>query len=135
MPREVHSAQGKSRRQGATKAVAEEVRLGKGFLRGAASEGGDARHEVRPDVRGTGLGTRADIMGTEVIVRVPTGHAREGCSRQEAGQASRLMVLGETRGRRGSGAHSRGGASEDDGRRVATTDSGIPHMENVSRDV
>ena len=80
-PREVHSAHGKIRRPGATKAVAEEVRLGKGRLRGAAGEGGDARHEVRPDVRGTGHGTRADIMGTEVIARVPTGHARESRSR------------------------------------------------------
>ena len=47
----------------------------------------------------------------------------------------RLVELGETRGCKGSRAHSRGGASKDDSRRIATTDSGMPHMENVSGDV
>ena len=89
-----------SRRPGASKAVRKEVRLGKGRLRGAVGEGGDACHEVGPDVGGTGHGTRADIMGTEVIVRVLTVQARESRSREEAGQAGRLVVLGETRGPR-----------------------------------
>ena len=135
MPREVHRAQGEIRGPGATKAIAEKARLGKGRLRGTAGEGSDARHEVRPDVRGTGHGTRADIMGNEVIVRVLAVQAHESCSREEAGQASRLVELGETRGCKGSRAHSRGGASKDGSRRIATTDSGMPHMENVSGDV
>ena len=82
-----------------------------------------------------GPGQTSDIMGNEVIVRVLAVQAHESRSREEAGQASRLVELGETRGCKGSRAHSRGGASKDDSRRIATTDSGMPHMENVSGDV